>query len=240
MPQSRQLANRSRGYIDGDVRDEIEVKAETSDWSPAQIRRGLERQKGFEGRLPSAKTFETIVKRIRGAGDSTAPWHLSDGNEGALILPVLAEVIANTMGERRHLTEAEAGWICRVRRAAPDLSPLFAAYQLARVYLSRNARDVPTADLDAFLAFAPWRSEELAQRYYNAVYEGWTGPPLHFLDKIVSSDFHVEHRVMVDDSFGSGELPANTPSPRSLMESFDEAKRKTLSANKTRKVTRGK
>jgi len=175
------MAKRRR-YIDGDVQEAIEELAIETDWTPAQIQRKLEKQERFKDesrdtgtRVLSLRTTQKIVKEARHR-DLSGRWELPDADDdgaAALILDVLAAVIEETEGRRQYLTKMEAAWVTRIRRAAPDLPPSFDTYRLARFYMAREHWQMPSPDLDALLAFAPWRSEERRQAYVLALQEEW-------------------------------------------------------------------
>jgi hypothetical protein len=85
-------------------------------------------------------------------------WTLADadGDEAALILPVVREAIEHS---RRRPTSAEAEWIARISRACPDLRDAKTVQYRALVAQQGGA------DLDrveALLAFAPWRDAGVA------------------------------------------------------------------------------
>lgn len=175
------MAKRRR-YIDGDVQAAIEDLALNSTWTPSQIERELLKEEQFKNedretgtRLPSLRTIQTIVKEVRQL-DLSGRWELPDADAdggAALVLDVLAAVIEETKGRRQYLTKMEAAWVIRIRRAAPDLPPSFDTYRLARLYMTREHWQMPSPDLDALLAFAPWRSEERRQAYVRALQEEW-------------------------------------------------------------------
>jgi hypothetical protein len=128
----------------------------------AQIERALADQGIRPASWPSRRTIQRIVKAAR-THDSSGPWSLGDAKDGEaqIVLPVLRAYLNLTAlrevrEERDHfITRAEARWIVRVSRAAPELHP-FDVYRLARAYLARESRAEPTYDLDALLAFTPW------------------------------------------------------------------------------------
>ncbi len=89
------------------------------------------------------------------------------------MLAVLRSVILETRGRVKHLTSAEAERITKVHAVAPDLDP-WQQYRLARAYILRSVQhDQPTDDLDALLAFAPWRSTEARKCYDDARAAGY-------------------------------------------------------------------
>ena len=108
----------------------------------------------------SAKTRKRLRKRI---SDIEAT-----GEDAALILPVLAELIEASGGRLKVISNAKAKWIVRLRHVAGDLPP-WTIYEIAHTYMLRHERQDSTDDLNAFLAFAPWRSEENAKRFNSAV-----------------------------------------------------------------------
>jgi len=166
---------RGRPHIPDEIQVEIERLAYLEVPS-AEIEKRL-KQKFGEAVAPSLRTIQRLVAKLTPT-DPSSPWSLADaeGDDAELILPVLASVIEKTEGERQHLTRAEADWIERIRRAAPDLPPTVELFWLARDYILRTEREESTADIDAFLAFAPWRLGEPRQRYLNALGKEWTTP----------------------------------------------------------------
>ena len=118
--------------------------------------------------VPSRRTIHDIVVEYT-PKDDTDPWELADAeaDEAALVLPVLATIIEKTEERRSHVTQAEAQWIVRIRRAAPDLDP-WMVYLIALNYMACAQHGVPHNHLDAYLAFAPWRSQVNRWRYNKA------------------------------------------------------------------------
>ena len=124
--------------------------------------------------VPSLRTVQDVVNELRGL-DTSGSWTIADardGEEARLVLETLAAVIEATEGKRREITRGEAAWVIRIRRAAPDLHP-WEAFRLARTYLRLEERGEPSGFLDAFLAFAPWRSPEHFERTKAAIRKGW-------------------------------------------------------------------
>ena len=148
-------------------------------FGPSQIVEELGRQGFPESNIPAERTMRDIVSIL--SPDKSQPWRLADseGSDGRLVLEVLDAVIRRTEGRRCRVTVAEAEWIVRLRRAVvdppepPGSSWLWTAFLLARTYAALEATKEPTDALDAWIAFAPWRSEEEVRRYQNAVQEGW-------------------------------------------------------------------
>ena len=121
--------------------------------------------------VPSRRTIHNIVAEHT-PKDETERWLLKDpeGDEATLVLPVLATIIEKTEGRRTYLTQDEAEWIVRIRRATPDLD-LLKVYTLARAYMLGPEGGM-TDDSDAYLAFAPWRSQVNRWRYNKATEKG--------------------------------------------------------------------
>jgi hypothetical protein len=146
-------------------------------WTAAEIVReldGMERSESFTAdRVPGIRTIERWVKAIQ-PKDPSGRWRLSvvDAEDAAFLLAVRAAVISGTEGRVRELTVTTVGWLRAIHAVAPDLEP-WSAHRLARSYLSRIERERDTGDLDAWLAFGPWRGKEAAASYERAVREGW-------------------------------------------------------------------
>jgi hypothetical protein len=105
-------------------------------------------------------------------GDVT--WDPSDAGR---VAHAVASVMEDTWGQMRSVTEGQARRIAWVFNVAPDIVP-WLAYALGVDYDRRTRDDEPTTDLDAILAFAPWRTDErgrhpMAGAYAQAVGEGW-------------------------------------------------------------------
>ena len=111
------MAQRRR-YGSGPAFEAIqELTIDKPDWSPAQIRRELEKRPDLEYELPSDRTIQMIVKEAR-PPDPSGPWSLADAEprDVALVLPVLAAVVGKSQG-RQHVTRAEAKWVVKLRSA---------------------------------------------------------------------------------------------------------------------------
>ena len=137
--------------------------------SPEEIQRELDKQ-GLPA--PDSRHIRRIIDEVL-ARDRSQPWSLAKAapTEAASVPSVLAELIIRSEGRRSDVTEKEAEWITRIRLAAPDFD-LWAVYMMAHNYMVRTERGETTADLDTFLAFAPWRGEEQRRPYYEAVQAG--------------------------------------------------------------------
>jgi hypothetical protein len=111
-----------------------------------------------EENAPSYRTVQRIVERM--AKDLSGPWSLAEveGLDEAtlsVVLEALAQLIEDSSGQKASLTRAEAGWIAKLRKAAPDLDP-GSLLTLARWYAAKEPGK--TVDLDVFVAFHPWRT----------------------------------------------------------------------------------
>lgn len=124
--------------------------------------------------IPSLRTVQNIVADLR-PPKASDPWSLADADtdEAALVMPVWREVVEYTQGEVSHLTKAEAEWIVKIRRVAPEPYPkglsFWHIYLLAREYVLLTDRKKPTTGPDTYLAYAPWETLEAALRYEEAV-----------------------------------------------------------------------
>jgi len=145
------------------------------DWIAPQIYRQLQQE--FGGSLIPHE--RTIRRRIGATSPSSGPSDLyrpMKDEDAALVLPVLAAVIIETEGRRTNLTVDEAERIAGIRRAANDLA-LFEVFRLARLYLLHERLEKGTQDIDAYLAFAPWRDDEHQKTYLKAIAKGWVSEP---------------------------------------------------------------
>lgn len=150
----------------------------------AEIQRSLERDERFVGRVPGYRTVQRIAAEVN-LPDGSGTWHpiQADPEEAALVLPVLARVIEVSKGKIREFTNDQARYIARVRLMVPDL-PLYAAFQAAESYQHLLSRGTTTNDLDAFLAFAPWRDDQAERRLKWARKNGWL-PDFHVATLLV-------------------------------------------------------
>jgi len=139
---------------------------------------------GFtENDVPSLRTVQSIVSEYT-PRQPQDPWSLADarGDEAELVMPVLQEVIEDTEGRVCQVTTVEAEWIAAIRRLEREPYPkglsFWDIYLVAREYVLLKERGEPTAGVDAYLAFAPWRSIEAALRYEEALKKGRIPPRL--------------------------------------------------------------
>lgn len=137
---------------------------------PSEIERRL--KAAFGANAPSLRTIQRILGDEPSEGEA---WRFDPAEaepEDAAVLVVRAYLAQTAKGKRRDVTQAEAEAVRGLFRVAPDL-PAALAWHLARGYVGRVQRSLPTAGLDDFLAFAPWRSDEAASRYVDAYLAGW-------------------------------------------------------------------
>lgn len=129
----------------------------------------------LEGSAPSVRTVQRYVAER--AERDKAPWSLAldRTGEAAAILDVIEAAIYATQGRVKTVTAAEAEMIGRIARAtgyADSGLPAVDIWRLARLYVARRERGDGTEDLDAFLAFRPWKSQRDWDRYDRATING--------------------------------------------------------------------
>lgn len=100
-------------------------------------------------RLPKLRTIQRAISDMSSTDSGDWSFGQGDPDDDRLVLETLAAVTRAT--KRRTLTQAEAGWAARIRRARPDLTP-WQAFRFARRYVEWRARNEPTTALDAQLA----------------------------------------------------------------------------------------
>ena len=179
------MTPRTRVRLDADLLAEIYELAAERGATPGQIYRALQKRHPMTD-LPSIRTIQRAVQDLMKV-DGSAPWTLTPitagSGGGVLLLETLQEVITRTEGYVRVMSQDLAGWVLAVRQAAPDLPPWF-AYRIARLYQARSSREEDRSDLDAWLAFAPWRSPADRERYDYAVALGVRRAPM-LIDAVV-------------------------------------------------------
>jgi hypothetical protein len=153
-----------RPYTDARVRNAIAELAR-SGFAPVEIDRRLKDRDDLPRPLPVLRTIQRIFREVS-PPDRSGDWSLMDAapDEVEIMLPVLAAILERSEGAKDTMSRAEAEALLRVRTAGPDLPP-WESYMLACEYLVRADAGDPTVDLDAFLAFAPWRSGENLARF---------------------------------------------------------------------------
>ena len=190
------MATRKRArYVDGDVEDEIVTLASDA-YAPKQIEGLLRNDPAFDARVPHLRTIQRIVKDAR-EPDTSAEWQLEMAPDAApaVVIDVLTELVIQTDGRVSSLTVAEAKWVTALRNLAPDI-PALETFRLARLYMSRRRANRPTSnDLDAFLAFAPWRNAEQALAHQSSVDAGKIGSPPPFLGQLVPAGW-LDHQTL--------------------------------------------
>ncbi|MBE3590444.1 MAG: hypothetical protein IMW98_06435 [Firmicutes bacterium] len=134
----------------------------------------------FPDTAPTDRTVRAIVRELL-PPDPSGPWQPGpddDPEEAALVLEAWAETMARAKGRAswKLPSRERARWIAWIRSGWPDLDPVVAVV-LATDYWARRASKQSTADLDAFLAFAPWRSEEAYSRLQEAIQQGRVPEP---------------------------------------------------------------
>ena len=170
------VAKRKRApRIDPDVIAAIQMLA-LDGMGAEKVQAMLEDIPRFQGRVPaSVKTIRKYALQVA-PPDPSGRWSPIGRSDASMaVLRALAEIIERTEGRIRSVSVAEAERITRLDRLAPDLIPLD-LWGLARVYGTREADEAPTDDLDAYLAFGPWRGVEERLRYQAAVDAGWIRP----------------------------------------------------------------
>ena len=157
--------------LDPELRAAIEMLAAFG-WRAPQIERVLGGVPGFRDQMPDTRTIQRYARRARRSSGPDEPWERMEmaGHEAALVFGTMAAVMQRT-GHFPTLTRAQARWLLWVREAVPDLDPV-EAWELGLLYFARErSKTHDYADLDALLAFAPWRSEEARSEYHAAVKE---------------------------------------------------------------------
>ena len=130
----------------------------------------LEAAPWSERDVPDLRTIQRAVGDLR--LPEGEPWTLCTNNadQAAAILPILAAVIREH-SVRVRLSCGQAEWLWTVRKIAPDLPPWW-TYRVGMALLRRSSTDAPTADIQAWLAFRPWASDEDSEAYSKAIEAG--------------------------------------------------------------------
>ncbi len=117
---------------------------------------------------PSARTVQAMVREIRSRPQSGPwrPWGV-EPDDAAVVLGALAELMNESAGRVTEISQEDADWIIRLSRAGAGDLPPAVLHDLAIQYQLRGTAS--TSDLDALIAFAPWRSEGAFRRYKIAV-----------------------------------------------------------------------
>jgi hypothetical protein len=128
--------------------------------SVSRIQEALETADEFEGRvLPSPRTIRSIAAEVA-PQDKSGPWSFVADRTGRpdLVLPCWAAVIEANVWTNKAITNGEADWIVRLRKAAPSLPPL-EAWRMSRRCIAADTTGRPVADLEEWLAFEAWTRE---------------------------------------------------------------------------------
>jgi hypothetical protein len=164
----------------GDIQLAIEKLAlDERQLGPAQILNMVRRQRRFHDRsdMPEIRTVQRIVKALR-VPDDSGPWQFGDSSVEVqeVILDTLAALVTWTEGRTQELTADEAKTLAQLapRTRTMDVRQ---RWRLAQLYRLRRSRDAPTIDLDQYLAFAPWISDERHRSYERALELGHVPRP---------------------------------------------------------------
>jgi hypothetical protein len=157
----------------------VEQQVRGGQTSAAEIHRVLQKAFGGDANVPVLRTVQDMVTEAR-TNVPSEPWEFAaaEPDEIAQITPVWAVALENGTC----LTRKDAEWIVRIRSAAPDLPP-DDVWAIAGLYsMEVHPETQPLRDsLDAFLAFAPWRDVDHAERFYQAVNSGRIPSPAYSL-----------------------------------------------------------
>lgn len=166
---------RLRG-LDAAVGDAYEELAKNPFRPGAEIYRELKRIYG-EKRAPSERAIQRDLRTRRPKSDSD-PWSLSsaDSDDVAVVLPVLAVVIRESDGRRKHVTLAEVELFKKIRAAVPEMEPWDVYAFALRYRLAAERQDSEQLRrLDAELAIKPWDGPEQANAFGQAFGERHDG-----------------------------------------------------------------
>lgn len=171
-PTFATLPRRRRQRLDPRVDAKIEDLA-TRGFTAQRILIDVQSDPELSAHAPTIRTIQRRIEEIA-ARDVSGPWQLLEGtaDEAAAVFHVLPLVISETFGRITHVTRLEARCLVRLLTVAGDLSP-WSLYVLARAYAARQRSDVPTTDLDAFVAFHPWADRNSSDAYALAVGLGY-------------------------------------------------------------------
>ena len=135
--------------------------------SATEIREKLIERVDSAANVPHVKTIRDMIRELSVVGFE--PWALADADadDAAILMPMVTEMIDESAGGYPQISKHLAEWMVHIARAAPLTPPAVVRY-LANLYLRRQSFTEPTDDLDAFLAFAPWRSEKATWVYLIA------------------------------------------------------------------------
>ena len=208
----KKITHQKHRLIARDLQDYIESKA-VAGYKAIEIFKDLELflKKEGKGRVPpEIRTIQRIAQTIK-FQDSSGVWSINGDDtkpeEARLVLEALAYEIS-----RKHIVKRypyfscqQADWIIRLRKIAPD-APLSVILLLANICITRAGNDLPNfVDVDAYLAFTPWKNRDCKKRYEDAASTDPTlRVPLYpllvtmLLEPEISSIFEIEPEIRAD------------------------------------------
>lgn len=167
----------------------VDLHRQHPKWSANQIMLALP-----EEHRPALRTVQTRVKQMRDR-EAALPGALKDDlwRWGTTLngLPRASRALLDTWVFARQLghgvpfidppgglTQREATWVEQIHRIAPEMEPIDLLYYGHAYYARERAidvlgRDLEFADLDNFLGYGPWRSQEAYTRYHDHVQNGY-------------------------------------------------------------------
>ena len=139
----------------------------------------------LERPTPGLRKVQQLVSLARrGAlnNQDDEPWSLATMEAEGIPWEAVPYLLGCLKDLGRSLTNRMARWLWRIHLAAPELDVYDASHEASR-YASREMvsqyhdRPFVTGDLDARIAYKPWRSEEAMQAYLNAIERGYIPEP---------------------------------------------------------------
>ena len=121
---------------------------------PKEIRIIVKKEFGQQVSLRSVQRYAAQGKPQGGSDSERTPWSLMDWNGADPDVAALYREVVQHRAGGVPPTRGEMAAAARVLRLAPGLA-LWTAFKTAIAYQQRGSK--PTADLDAFLSFQPWR-----------------------------------------------------------------------------------
>ena len=117
------------------------------------------------------RAVQTRAKEVR---DNKLPWDrlTSSGAQAAKVLEVLRVVIEASEGRKQDFTQSEVDWIIWIQELAPTLPEIY-VWQFANTYLTDSKiAGHGLRQLDHFLTYKPWESQEAAIEYDDVKNDG--------------------------------------------------------------------
>jgi len=184
-----QRVTRPRRHISAAMQDEIDGLGDSGK-SPIQIEEDLMQfvmDGKIEGPVPNLRTIRRVVADRR-LPDESGAWEIDAATEidPNATFGVLAEVVTHTGGRVSQFSRLEARWVTTLTALRGDL-PAWEVYRLAREYIVRREGSQTTADLDAFLLFAPWLESQV-EAYLDAILDGVVPAPPVFLQDLIANN----------------------------------------------------